>query len=503
MATQVQLRRGTATENNSFTGAQGELTYDTTNKRVRVHDGGTAGGFEIVTEDASGNINTGTVTADGLTVDGDVTLNDGSPNLRLQDTDTSRYIDMAYGTRAASFTNTMASGEDIDTVEPWINFSFKDDGETRTAMTIDHDGNVGIGTGSPSEQINLVGSGGTSKIRFDGNSSNLQNNFIGITGYDDLIIASDEANTGSDSTIQFRVDASEKMRITSDGLVGISNSTPSSFFAGARNLVVGSGSGNNGMTIYSGTSNTGNIKFADGTGSDAAKTAGGIRYDHSGGFMRFDTNDGSERLRITSGGAVGIGTSSPSRTLDVHSGSAAAPINIRTTQALSLITFDNSSDTSGNHLVGFQGDDFVVGDTNISLRLLSAGGICFGSDTAAANALDDYEEGTWTPTVSNSSGYAAQVGRYTKVGRLVTLQFQVQWTQSGTTFGILSGLPFTIDDVSRITIVGREYNSAGFLIQANTQVGTTQSYQLCKADGTSTAVNGQSYGWGAHFSYIT
>ena len=55
MATQVQLRRGTATENNSFTGAQGELTFDTTNKRVRVHDGATAGGFELKTENSSGD----------------------------------------------------------------------------------------------------------------------------------------------------------------------------------------------------------------------------------------------------------------------------------------------------------------------------------------------------------------------------------------------------------------------------------------------------------------
>ena len=55
MATQVQLRRGTATENNSFTGAQGELSYDTTNKRVRVHDGATAGGFELKTENSSGD----------------------------------------------------------------------------------------------------------------------------------------------------------------------------------------------------------------------------------------------------------------------------------------------------------------------------------------------------------------------------------------------------------------------------------------------------------------
>jgi len=44
MAKQVQFRRGTATENNAFTGAIGEITVDTTNKQLRVHDGSTAGG---------------------------------------------------------------------------------------------------------------------------------------------------------------------------------------------------------------------------------------------------------------------------------------------------------------------------------------------------------------------------------------------------------------------------------------------------------------------------
>jgi len=85
------------------------------------------------------------------------------------------------------------------------------------AMRISSSGDVGIGTASPAEKINIVGAGGTAKIRFDGDSSNLQNNFIGITGYDDLIIASDEANSGAASTIQFRVDATERMRIDSSG----------------------------------------------------------------------------------------------------------------------------------------------------------------------------------------------------------------------------------------------------------------------------------------------
>jgi hypothetical protein len=52
MATQVQFRRGTTTQNNAFTGAIGELSYDTEVKTLRLHDGTTAGGGSIVTINA-------------------------------------------------------------------------------------------------------------------------------------------------------------------------------------------------------------------------------------------------------------------------------------------------------------------------------------------------------------------------------------------------------------------------------------------------------------------
>ena len=48
MSKRIQLRRGTATEHNAFTGAYGEVTVDTTNKTLRVHDGTTAGGTTLV-----------------------------------------------------------------------------------------------------------------------------------------------------------------------------------------------------------------------------------------------------------------------------------------------------------------------------------------------------------------------------------------------------------------------------------------------------------------------
>jgi hypothetical protein len=61
---QVQLRRGTATQHNTFTGAVGEVTVDTTNDTLRVHDGSTAGGVRLakLSEAAGG---TGTVTSVG------------------------------------------------------------------------------------------------------------------------------------------------------------------------------------------------------------------------------------------------------------------------------------------------------------------------------------------------------------------------------------------------------------------------------------------------------
>lgn len=47
----LQIRRGTATQNDNFTGMNGEITMDTTNKTVRIHDGETLGGFALARAD--------------------------------------------------------------------------------------------------------------------------------------------------------------------------------------------------------------------------------------------------------------------------------------------------------------------------------------------------------------------------------------------------------------------------------------------------------------------
>jgi hypothetical protein len=77
MSTQIQYRRGTTAENNAFTGALAEITVDTTNNTLRVHDGVTAGGFATVSASASQTLSnktfssptfTGTVTGNLIPV---------------------------------------------------------------------------------------------------------------------------------------------------------------------------------------------------------------------------------------------------------------------------------------------------------------------------------------------------------------------------------------------------------------------------------------------------
>jgi hypothetical protein len=85
------------------------------------------------------------------------------------------------------------------------------------------------------------------------------------------------------------------------------------------------------------------------------------------------------------------------------------------------------------------------------MRILAGGGLTFNGDTAAANALDDYEEGTWTPTTP-SAGYtiSASEGSYTKIGRQVTFRGKVRFSAVNVLSNSdvrIDGLPFTTNTV--------------------------------------------------------
>jgi hypothetical protein len=78
MAKQVQFRRGTSTEHGSFTGAVGEITFDTTLNTLRAHDGSTAGGTRLARYSeivpSSRQLNAGTGLTGGGNFSSDITL---------------------------------------------------------------------------------------------------------------------------------------------------------------------------------------------------------------------------------------------------------------------------------------------------------------------------------------------------------------------------------------------------------------------------------------------
>ena len=78
MPTQVQFRRGTSTQNDNFTGAAGELSVDTTNNTIRIHNGSTAGGFASARADLS---NTSAITGSSTTTLTNKTINLSSNTL--------------------------------------------------------------------------------------------------------------------------------------------------------------------------------------------------------------------------------------------------------------------------------------------------------------------------------------------------------------------------------------------------------------------------------------
>jgi len=184
MSTQIQRRRGTTAEHSTFTGVEGELTVDTTKDTVVVHDGATTGGRPLLREDQA---NLPTSVTNGISV--------------------------------------------------------------------------------PSANNVAISTNGTGRIYIDPN-----------------------------------------------GKIGFNQSSPGSFTTGANNFVL-SANDNVGMTIASLSSGLSNIYFADGTtGSEPYR--GFVSYNHSTDYLQFGTS-GTERLRLTSDGKLGLGTSNPGHKLEI------------------------------------------------------------------------------------------------------------------------------------------------------------------------------------------
>ena len=121
------------------------------------------------------------------------------------------------------------------------------------------------------------------------------------SGNNNLQIRAIQANKDINFVTNSGGNVGERMRITSGGNVGIGNTDPEAFGSLVDNLVIGTTSGENGMTIASGTGNSGRIQFADNT-SDPFR--GAIEYSHGSNDSLFFYTAGTKAVTIDSTGAV-------------------------------------------------------------------------------------------------------------------------------------------------------------------------------------------------------
>ena len=114
---------------------------------------------------------------------------------------------------------------------------------------------------------------------------------------------------------------------------------------------------------------------------------------------------------------------------------------------------------------------------------LAGAGITFNGDTAAANELDDYEEGTWTPVYTGLTGsigataYTQQAGTYTKIGRQVTATMRVTLSSKGSWTGtvVFTGLPFTAANNLQQNMGSIWTDLVTFVDQINARVGPNEA----------------------------
>lgn len=112
-----------------------------------------------------------------------------------------------------------------------------------------------------------------------------------------------ETYTKSEADAGFVSDPNGAVTVDASGNVGIGTATPSLLQSYGNTLVVGSGSGAHGMTVFSSPAEYGALLFADGTGTNAELRAGEITYDHSTSSM-FIKTAATERMRIDASGRV-------------------------------------------------------------------------------------------------------------------------------------------------------------------------------------------------------
>ena len=314
-------------------------------------------------------------------------------------------------------------------------------------MRITSAGSVGIGTSSPTQKLTL--SNGTFHI--NGTSTFISNVEIG--------------RVGGDNNMGFATGGTERMRITSAGvmLVGVETNTSS---------VEGVTLGNGGLVT-------------------ATRSA-----TYSGIFNRLSTDGDIVQFRKDTSVVGSIGTFSGDLTI------GDGDIGIRFDTGTGLVPWNLGANSTG----GAARDNAIdIGASSARFKDLYLSGGVYVGGTAAANKLDDYEEGTWTPVLVPGAGTITSqstFGSYIKIGNQVTLTFKAVIT-GGTVSAIstVGGFPFTLQNTNQQPCgSARETQSTGLMWEV-AGVSNNVTALLIRYDNGSVVTN--SYGWQGSITYIT
>ena len=362
-----------------------------------------------------------------------------------------------------------------------------------------------------SDYLIVVRSGGNLKVRMNQitvDQVNLgDNEFIRLGNSQDLTLVHDASNSiinqAGIGDLLIQKAGSTKLTVNSTG-IDVTGTVTTTGNVGIGTTTITSGFK---MEVI------GDARFGDAVGDDAVElgwSGGGSEgfiqaYDR--GASAFRPLNINNSLKVDTNGNVGIGTSSPS--------SIANYVVLETqgdTTTTGGIYYSSSSDSSqkahfyiggGTGYLGTQTNHPLAFTTNNTerMRLDASGhaiipaGVTLGTAVGtynAANTLDDYEEGSFTPVFSYSGGtsvsiaVSAATGTYVKVGRLVTVTFNLNVTpsySSAPTYWIIQGFPFSVNS-GLGSVLGYNNNTATGLIGRTENGGNNALFYATLASGT-------------------